>query len=402
MKRGIVFCITIIAIAGAIFYFHYSDTNKVHETSALHIQIPARTSAITLGSQPSVAIVQHHLVAAQLMNETLARVAAYSKEHHKSIRRIVLLAPNHFELGAAPVVTSRASWETQDGIVAADTELIDKTIQSGFAQDDFFVAGHDHGVYNVLPFIKRLFPDARVMPLLMKYYVTQDQASRLAEFLNTQLGPDDLVVVSADFTHYMSESVMSVHDSGSIRALQNIDETYARGVMDVDTPASIVAAMRFAALRGAEQFVLTERSSSALLLGRNEPPDTTSYISGVYIQGKKIQVNSDVQTILYIPAQAADAHGLKPLVHGFMSVVKVSRNAPLGNKLFTGENIAVGEIRESGRSTYFVYPIEKISPSDWQLVAYPKNRTQLHEFVMRMHASRAQRDAIESERGLSL
>lgn len=399
MKWWIILCAIVVIVTGAIFYFQYpkATISVLHQSSLVRVDISSADPTAKLDSPAVVAIMPHHLVGAQLTSETLARVAA---ARGASVKRVVLLSPNHFKLGNAKVITSRDSWETQDGIVAADTELIEKIIQAGFAKDDFFVTNHDHGVFNIMPFIKKFFPEARVTPLMLSYEVSENESVQLGEFLATQLGPDDLVIVSADFTHYVSESVMSVHDIGTIDALHRLDEHYAQTIMDVDTPQSIVAAMRYAKLRGAEKFILTGRSSSALLLKRNEPPDTTSYVSGVFAGGAQMDAPL-LTTTLYIPPTVRNASGLAPLRRGFMHIKDMSE---IGHAELFGDvkNVAIGMVQGSNETTYFVYPIEKGSKGDWQLSLFPKNREKLHEFAAQMNATAQQREAIEFERGLSL
>lgn len=383
MKRWIIFSVVLIVViaVGVVFFMRQKNASSpIHTESSLRITVSAPTSSTTPDARPAVAIVPHHLVAAELISETLGRAAAYSAAHNTPIRRIILLAPNHFELGDAKIYTSRADWQTQDGVVSADTEFIEKTIRAGFAHDDFFITGHDHGVFHIIPFIKKIFPEARVTPLLMRHQISRAEAAELTKFLRTELGPQDLVIISADFTHYVSESIMFTHDIGTINALYNLDEAYARETMDVDTPPSIVVAMQFARVAGAQKFLLTRRTSSAQYLKRNEPPDTTSYVSGLYVVGEKTPP-PNTKTILYLPPEARAAPGLQSLRHGFMSVTAAAPPPQLQNK-----NFAVGEIRAGTKSTWYLYPIEQIGAHDWRLTPLAP----------------AERAAIENETGLSL
>lgn len=383
MKRQIIFCVAVVTaiVVGVVFLTRQKNASlPIHTESSLRITVTPHMSTTTPDSQPAIAIVPHHLVAAELISETLARAAAYSAAHNAPVKRIILLAPNHFELGDAKIYTSRADWQTQDGVVLADTQFIEKTIHAGFARDDFFITGHDHGVFHLMPFIKNIFPEARVTPLLMRHQISRLEAAELTKFLRAELEPQDLVIISADFTHYLSESIMFAHDIGTINALYNLDEAYARETMDVDTPPSIVVAMQFARAAGAQKFVLTRRTSSVHYLQRNEPPDTTSYVSGLYVVGEKTPP-PNTKTILYLPPQARAAPGLQSLRHGFMSVTAAAPPRALQNK-----NFAVGEIRTGAQSTWYLYPIEQIGAHDWRLKPLTS----------------AERAAIENETGLSL
>lgn len=291
---------------------------RMHQEANFQMHFQPKIDSVEFDTQPAIAIVPHHLVASDLIHQTLARVARYAQKHDAPVKRIVLLAPNHFERGAGNVLTTRASWKTREGIVQSDEKLIDQLIVAGLAQDDFHTLELEHGVFNEMPFIKMLFPDARVTSLSIRGELSSVDRARLAEFLHKQLGPQDLVIISVDFTHYVSESIMKLHDVGSLSALIALNPNAANG-MDVDTPASIEVGMHYTLMRDAKKFVLTRRTSSVEYLKRNEPPDTTSYVSGAYVVG---QLASPLQesAVVSVPEFAVQSPLIKLLKLGFESV----------------------------------------------------------------------------------
>lgn len=405
-----------------------------HQGSIFQMHFQAKIDSVNFDTQPTIAVVPHHLVASDLIYQTLARIARYVDTHHAPVRRIVLLAPNHFERGSGNVLTSRASWKTRDGVVQPDNTLIGQLIAAGFAQDDFHTLELEHGIFNVIPFIETLFPDARVTPLSIRGELSVADRVRLAAFLHQQLGPQDLMIISADFTHYVSESIMKLHDVRSLSALIALNPSAANS-MDVDTPASIEIGMNYALMRDAKKFVLTRRTSSVEYLKRNEPPDTTSYVSGVYVAGQRAEYLKEA-TMVYVPEFAAKSSGIKSLIHGFEKVTSVASDvttheaaralvhagarfvaAPNVNTDVSAEifehalivyapNVAVGiHLLGSGkqaRPTYYIYPLEYTAQRLWRLSPFPKSRELLKSFAASMDITPPQREAIEFERGLSI
>jgi AmmeMemoRadiSam system protein B len=428
--------IATIVISGAVFLQikKQGTADILHQESNFQTHFQQKPDLVSFDAQPAIAIVPHHLVASDLIYQTLARVGGYAQKNNAPVKRIVLLAPNHFERGPGNVLTTRASWQTRNGVVQVDEELVDRLIDAGLAQDDFQTLELEHGIFNIMPFIKLLFPDARVTPLSIRGELSASDRTRVVEFLHKQLGPQVLMIVSADFTHYVSESVMNLHDVGALNALIALNPAAANGI-DVDTPASIEIAMRYALVRDAKNFVLTRRTSSAKYLKRNEPPDTTSYVSGVYIAGQQAE-NSRESTVVYIPKTAAQSPLIKMLTHGFENVSTAvssvtTREAARalvrsGAQLVVAPDVVTGvsaEIFENvlivyepsvavgihmvgsgkqARATYYIYPLEQNAQRMWQLAPFPNNRELLKGFSASMDATQAQREAIEFERGLSI
>lgn len=230
-------------------------------------------------------IVPHHLLASSIINETMGRISS-SFNSETSIKQVVLLSPNHFIRGSNKVITSDGDWKTKFGVLEGDRDFVKNLEQYNLAQIDYQPIEQDHGVFNLMPFIKHFFPSAKVIPLMLKEPLTEEELSKLASFLDKNLGDGSLILVSADFSHYLPKNVADFHDKTSLASLYNFDlEILPR--IDVDTPSSLGVLLRYLKLKNSQKFVLVKNMNSADFVGGNGPEETTSYVSGYFINGYK-------------------------------------------------------------------------------------------------------------------
>ena len=107
-------------------------------------------------------IVNHHLLADKLIVRGL-----YLGATDKPIT-IVLLSPNHFGRGYGPITVAAKDWRTPAGYLHADQNVIDALAKAKAAEIDDRPFELEHGVTNILPFIKKLYPRAKIVPIIIK------------------------------------------------------------------------------------------------------------------------------------------------------------------------------------------------------------------------------------------
>lgn len=225
-------------------------------------------------------VVPHHLLAADLIADFYRHLAS------TSAGTVVIIGPNHFNAGEAPVITADADWETPFGVLPVDRELL-QAIRSawlGIALDNEALRG-EHAITAHAAFIKKTWPRAQVLPLILRHDMAAQETDMLAATLNA-LGKerDLLLIASVDFSHYQDSDTAIANDKQSIQALAAGD-LGAIDELDLDSPPSIRTLMTYAAARPAD-FVLLRNSNSALLAGRPEIESTTSYVTGYWLAGE--------------------------------------------------------------------------------------------------------------------
>lgn len=159
---------------------------------------------------------------------------------------VVVVAPDHYARGVGVTGARAVVWPTVFGPLQPDAALADSL---SLGTRDLAFRG-EHSVHVHAPFIRKLLPDARFVPVLLQWETSRERLEALAQKLDQTLPPDALVVASVDFSHYQPEPWASFHDEASLATVAafDLDGLFAR---EVDSPESLFVAMRFAQLRGA-------------------------------------------------------------------------------------------------------------------------------------------------------
>lgn len=186
----------------------------------------------------------------------------------------VILSPNH--TGNGPRFSlSTDDWQTPLGVAKSDTELAEVILNSSnVIQEDQLAHAFEHSVEVQLPFIKKLFPDAHVVPITVSHGGL-DELRNVAEVINSaskELARDITVIASSDMSHYESRESASRKDKLAISKLLDMD---AKGLLEVvsrehitmcgSTPAAIM--IMYAKLAEAQKAELIEYTDSGRVTG---------------------------------------------------------------------------------------------------------------------------------------
>jgi hypothetical protein len=138
-----------------------------------------------------------------------------------------------------------------------DRDAIEALLKDGLIQENDAAHAREHSLEVHLPFVQRVFPGARVVPLLAGDQDHEGVAAILARLWG---GPETVIVVSSDLSHY--------HDYETARRLdhetaETIEERRA-GAVDPDqacgaTPVN--ALLQIAADKGLSAATLDLRNS---------------------------------------------------------------------------------------------------------------------------------------------
>lgn len=317
------------------------------------------------------AIVNHHLLGKHLIASVLNNLAT-SKQV-----TVALISPDHFMRGAGEVTLSAYNWQTPYGILESDAALIRRLAKEEVGVIDERphesapgrVEG-EHGIANIIPFIKQSMPRARVVPIIVKDTLLPPESAILAERLDAFLPKDALVVASLDFSHTLPPRAAEFHDGKSVAVLQAFDENGAYS-LDVDSEPAVAMLISLMRFRGARAFTLFDHTNSAELLNDFTLSDTTSYITGVFTKQNAespapratLLSFGDIMLDRYVRA-AIDKNGaeypLKPIARLLQGNDITLANLEGGftdfspkpfspnNTTFTFDPALVGRLRESG------------------------------------------------------
>ncbi len=142
--------------------------------------------------------------------------AAVSDLGH-TITRVVILAPAHRLAVAGLAAPAARAFATPLGAVAVDrTGLAAALAEPGVAVVDRAFDG-EHAIEVELPFVQRCFPQAQIVPLL----VGGADPGVVARVLTALWGgPETLIVISSDLSHYHARVEAAALDERASRAIE--------------------------------------------------------------------------------------------------------------------------------------------------------------------------------------
>lgn len=220
-------------------------------------------------------IVPHHFLAASLIAKFYKKMEA-----QEEIQTVILVGPNHFKVGFGEALVSEAYWQTPFGDVDPDTEMINDLVQAGLVKVDENPFIIEHSISTHMPFIRHTFPEAKVVPLILKEDIGYDRLDRIAGEIYEKSGGKVLMISSVDFSHYQSRNGAEVQDAESVAAITSFRMEDISQI-DVDSPASIYLLLRFLQRSGAQKSLFAERSNSAILSDQEgADSDTVGYFIG--------------------------------------------------------------------------------------------------------------------------
>lgn len=218
--------------------------------------------------------VPHHLLAGRMIKDFMEALAEQEPE------LIILVGPNHYNLGGK-IITGLYDWQTPDGLVRTDEQLVKLLLEEKIAVRDEKVLAKEHSIGNLVPFIKHFSPDTRVVPLILHHDVSLTEVEKMLDFLEPLLdGKNGFLLASVDFSHYLNRIQAQEKDSFTLQVMRNFDypTLFHLGNDHLDSPASLATVFRYAERKGIREFQVLENTNSGVIL-KNDLQETTSYFT---------------------------------------------------------------------------------------------------------------------------
>jgi AmmeMemoRadiSam system protein B len=219
-------------------------------------------------------VAPHHDLAIEMIARFYAEIAS------PRVRRVWLLSPDHFRRAQNYAAVCGEDWTTAAGTLHAD-----RLAKSGFERmkivevnSGFFV--YEHGITIHIPFIARAFPNASIVPMVLKSNIPDVALLTLKNFMMKNIGDGDAVILSMDLSHYKTPEAMAAEDERTLAVLTNLEPMKTDG-LDVDARRAASLVLRLFRELGAERGTMLEHTDSSALLGRRVESGT-SYATIVY------------------------------------------------------------------------------------------------------------------------
>jgi hypothetical protein len=220
--------------------------------------------------------VSHHLFVRNL-------IAQYFTQLSRSVHpgTIILLGPNHHARGHSPIALSALRWRTPFGFVSPDRDVIRRISETGLARVDEEAFVNEHSIGALAPFIRRTFPEARLVPIIFKKGADRGECVRLARII-AGLADRALVLASLDWSHYMTSREADVEDRASLAVLCSMSEDRVDEAF-VDSRPAMLALLSFCRDIGAESVDVVQHTNSGIVSHHLHAP-CTSYINCIIRQ----------------------------------------------------------------------------------------------------------------------
>lgn len=228
---------------------------------------------------PLIAVAPHHNLVAAQRQQFFSALAKQSQP-----TTIVLISPNHFNSGLSDVLTTSRVWDIQNGTATILPNL--KVIQALQTAD--VATAHEaaffpeHGIKNLLDDVHDFFPQAQLVPIMLKSSTSRAEVQALANTLESACAECGLIA-SVDMSHYQPAAVAEMHDVATIRALTDLNQDELWKV-EVDSNASLSLLGLWAEAHSADRFSLFDHTNSGFLTN-NLDTETTTHIFGNYTSG---------------------------------------------------------------------------------------------------------------------
>lgn len=171
------------------------------DPETLREEIARRMPATPAEGEPVLALVGPH---AGLRYSGSVAASAYARLRNQRVRRVFLLGPSHYAsfTGVALPAPELAFYATPLGKLPIDRETLQHLRgRVGFMGPE---RAHEpeHSLEMHAVFLAALFPETRIVPLLVGRVPDVGSARALAARIRPLIGPGDVVITSSDFTHY--------------------------------------------------------------------------------------------------------------------------------------------------------------------------------------------------------
>lgn len=151
-----------------------------------------------------------------------AAAAAWSQARGlDDVRRVVLFGPCHRHPLPGIGLSAAEAFATPLGAVPLDGEFAKLALERGLAVVDAAAHHGEHCLEVQLPFVQAVLPRASIVPVLAGYACRPEQALELLDALWG--GPETLIAISTDLSHYLSYGEARACDRRTADAILDLD-----------------------------------------------------------------------------------------------------------------------------------------------------------------------------------
>ena len=284
------FILVVILFAGGWFYFCLKSNTLFKKQNSQQDQ--GNKQLIISGG-----VVPHHLLASEIIEQFFKKLSQY-----QGVENIVILSPDHYRKAEQQEARFLTTYYT-NGIKTNDPtikSLLENNQQLRLDAKDVL---SDQGISSLLVYLPKYLDKTQLVPILISPLATQEEVKNLIDEINNILPKQTVIISSVDFSHYLPDSLLRLHDVKSIRVLLNF-ETSEFASLDVDSWQALYGARYFAQLKQQEKPVIISHKTSfdyfsgLPLNSQMAQEGGTSYFSVIFEEGKAEKYLTDINLLI--------------------------------------------------------------------------------------------------------
>lgn len=261
-------------------------------------------------------------------------------------KKIVIIGPDHFSINQKQISFTDTPWSLSDSQIPYDRSFD----SSGITGNDRLLK-NDHTIYNLLPDLKKFFPRATLVPILIGQKLSPSDLEPLYQKINNYCHFDCLLIASVDFSHYLPASLAEVHDAFTLSALQSLNLNKILS-SEVDSPQSLYLVSRFAKDKKLS-FSISNHTNSGVIL-KNPDIETTTHFFASFSKKFISLEKPPVSTKLELPFSIDRSRNLNTLGDRFFYGVDDISTVSNSN------NFAVTVTKSENTTTQAFFPLLKV------------------------------------------
>jgi AmmeMemoRadiSam system protein B len=192
---------------------------------------------------------------------------------------VILIGPNHFEEGSRPVIIGEYSSSKLRVRPKFALEEMKRFRSMGFASQEDFVISADHSIGTPLSILSEQFPDAKILPIVLKYRQNEDDMQKLILALQSISSKNILLVASVDFSHYLSSDIASSKDAETQKYIQNHDYKRIEALSSdyIDSPWTLITFLKYLEQNGLSEGRELSHTNTGKLAGQTIESSTSFF-----------------------------------------------------------------------------------------------------------------------------
>jgi MEMO1 family protein len=175
-------------------------------------------ASCTIKSTPKALIAPHagYIYSGRTAAAAFATLAGAAPQH----MRVVLIGPAHYVAIRGIAVPTSDAFATPLGRIVIDQDALDGIADLSFVAPDDEAHAPEHALEVELPFLQIMLSSFSLVPLVVGDATAHEVGQVLAQLWG---GPETLVVISSDLSHYHSYEMAQRLDAATAAAIENGD-----------------------------------------------------------------------------------------------------------------------------------------------------------------------------------